>query len=171
MSVTRAEQLATLDREISARLAAIGSEGLPRAAAWLLARTGDSLFWLAICAILIWQKIPLGWTLLITVAVAAALTAIAKGIFRRERPVAKWAISTDKYAFPSGHATRAGAVAVALSFAYPSWTIVWLVWALLVALARVALSRHYLSDVLVGLLFGALISVLLQVFLFRGDLL
>jgi undecaprenyl-diphosphatase len=160
------QQLLAYDELLSARIADLAEDGLPRATAWLIARTGDSLFWLAVSGILIWQKSFLGWTLLITVGVTAALTGIAKGIFRRQRPVEKWAIATDKYAFPSGHAARAGAVAVALSFAYPSWTVLWLLWALLVALARVALSRHYLSDVIAGLGFGILVSLLLQLIFF-----
>ena len=41
--------------------------------------------------------------------------------------------------------------------------IAWLLWAILVALVRVALSRHYLSDVLVGLVFGVLVSLFLQI--------
>lgn len=164
MSSTTIQQLIVYDEKVSGRIAEFGADGLPRAVAWLLARTGDSLLWLAISAILIWRGSNLGWTLLITVAVTAVLTGIAKGIFRRQRPSEKWAIATDKYAFPSGHAARAGAVAVAMSFAYPSWTVAWLLWALLVALARVALSRHYVSDVVAGLIFGILVSLVLQIF-------
>lgn len=164
MSSTTIQQFIAYDEKVSGRIAEFGVDGLPRAVAWLLARTGDSLLWLAISAILIWSGSDLGWTLLITVAVTAVLTGIAKGIFRRQRPSEKWAIATDKYAFPSGHAARAGAVAVAMSFAYPSWTVAWLLWALLVALARVALSRHYVSDVVAGLIFGILVSLVLQIF-------
>ncbi|MFN2210946.1 MAG: phosphatase PAP2 family protein [Candidatus Promineifilaceae bacterium] len=166
MPSSTVQQLLAYDEMLSARIVDFGADVLPRAAAWLLARSGDSLFWLAVSGILIWKELSLGWTLLITVIVTAALTGIAKGIFRRQRPVEKWAISTDKYAFPSGHASRTGAVAVALSFAFPSWTLVWLVWAILVALARVALSRHYLSDVIAGMIFGILISLLLQLVIF-----
>ena len=165
-SSSNVHRFLTYDEMLSARIAGLGAGGLPRAIAWLLARTGDSLFWLVVSGVLIWQEFPLGWMLLITVAVTAALTGIAKGIFRRQRPSEKWAIATDKYAFPSGHAARAGAVAVTLSFAFPSWTMLWLLWAILVAFARVALSRHYFSDILAGLAFGILISILLQLFVF-----
>jgi undecaprenyl-diphosphatase len=166
MSSSSVQQLLAFDESLSARIAEFGAEGFSRAVAWLLARSGDSLFWLAVSAILIWRQSPLGWTLLITVAVTALLTGLAKGIFRRKRPTEKWAIATDKYAFPSGHAARAGAIAVALSFAFPPWTAFWLLWAVLVALARVALSRHYLSDVIAGLIFGILVSLLLQLLVF-----
>lgn len=163
MSSITVQQIIAYDETLSARIAEFGADGFGRAVAWLLARSGDSVLWLIISGVLIWQQSALGWTLLITVVVTAVLTGVAKGIFRRQRPTEKWAIATDKYAFPSGHAARAGAIAVALSFAYPSWTIAWLLWAILVALARVALSRHYLSDVLAGLVFGILVSLLLQI--------
>jgi undecaprenyl-diphosphatase len=166
MSSSNVQQLLAYDESLSARIADFGAEGLPHAVAWLLARTGDSLFWLAVSGILIWRQLPLGWTLLITVVVTAVLTGLAKGIFRRQRPVEKWAIATDKYAFPSGHAARAGAIAVAMSFAFPAWSAAWLLWAVLVALARVALSRHYLSDVIAGLVFGILVSLVLQLLVF-----
>ena len=162
------EQLLAYDEALSARIAEFGADGLSRAMAWIVARTGDSVFWLIISGLLIWRQSALGWTLLITVAVTALLTGLAKGVFRRQRPSEKWAIATDKYAFPSGHAARAGAVAVVISFAYPAWAPFWLLWACLVCLARVALSRHYLSDVIVGLVFGAMVALLLQLFVFQA---
>jgi undecaprenyl-diphosphatase len=166
MPSSSVQQLLAYDESLSARIADFGAEGPAHAVAWLLARTGDSLFWLAVSGVWIWRQMPLGWTLLITVAVTAVLTGLAKGIFRRQRPTEKWAIATDKYAFPSGHAARAGAIAVAMSFAFPTWTAAWLLWAVLVALARVALSRHYLSDVIAGLVFGILVSLVLQLLVF-----
>jgi membrane-associated phospholipid phosphatase len=147
------------DASLSQRVAAWGARRPYRAAAWLAARTGDSLFWLLACALLLWRRQPEGWALLW--AVAALGTAVAKGIFKRRRPSEKWAIGTDKYAFPSGHAARAGAVAVTLAFAQPAYGGAWLLWAAIVALARVALARHYLTDVLGGLLFGAGIGIVL----------
>ena len=159
MTSSRIERFLAYDESYSARIAEVAEDGVLHALAWLVARSGDSIVWLLISGVLIWQKNTLGWTLLVTVAVTAALTAVAKGIFRRQRPSEKWALMTDKYAFPSGHAARAGAVAVALSFAYPSWTLIWLLWAFLVALARVALARHYLTDVLSGLVFGIAIRL------------
>ena len=159
------------DASLSQRVAAWGARRPYRAAAWLAARTGDSLFWLLVCALLLWRRQPEGWALLWAVAAAALGTAVAKGIFKRRRPSAKWAIGTDKYAFPSGHAARAGVVAVTLAFAQPAYGVAWLLWAAIVALARVALARvalarvalarHYLTDVLGGLLFGAGIGIVL----------
>ena len=130
--------------------------------AWLLARSGDSIFWLAIAALLMWRRHPLGLALLTTLVLVIVATALAKGIFRRQRPQAKWAIATDKYAFPSGHAARAAAVAVTLGFAFPGWMLPLLLWAVGVGLARVVLGRHYISDVVAGLAFGFVIGFLSQ---------
>lgn len=136
-----------------------------RAPLWLLARTADSVLWLLLSGVLIWLEIALGGDLLLTVLVTIAVTAVAKAIFRRPRPLAKWAIASDKYAFPSGHAARAGAVAVTLAFAFPAYALLCFLWAPAVALARVALARHYLTDVVVGLLLGAAISLTIQFFM------
>lgn len=158
------EKFIAFDEAASQRIAQYDGNRLVHGLAWLVARSGDSIFWLLISALLIWQKRPVGWPLLITVAVSALLTVVAKGIFKRERPSEKWAISTDKYAFPSGHASRAGAVAVTLAFAFPQYALLCFLWAGLVALARVLLSRHYVADVAGGLLFGILVGIILQFF-------
>jgi membrane-associated phospholipid phosphatase len=156
------QELIQKDEAVSQKIARWSDNRIRRALAWLVARTGDSWLWLLISTVLIWQKQPVGWSLLITVAVAALLTAVAKGLFKRERPSEKWAISTDKYAFPSGHASRAGAVAVTLTAAFPEWGVLFFLWALLVCFARVALSRHFVMDVAGGLLFGIGVGLVLQ---------
>jgi membrane-associated phospholipid phosphatase len=56
--------------------------------------------------------------------------------------------------FPSGHATTAFAVAAALARAVPARRRVWVVVAGGVALSRVLLNAHFLSDVLSGALLG-----------------
>jgi hypothetical protein len=56
------------DAALSQRLAAWGARRPYRAAAWLAARTGDSLFWLLVCALLLWRRQPEGWALLWAVA-------------------------------------------------------------------------------------------------------
>jgi len=153
------------DEAASQRISQYAGNRFIYGAAWLVARTGDSIFWLLISALLLWFRHPIGWPLIITVAVSALLTAVAKGIFKRKRPSEKWAFSTDKYAFPSGHASRAGAVAVTLAFAFPQYAVLCFLWAVLVALARVILARHYLTDVAGGLLFGGTVSLILQLFI------
>jgi undecaprenyl-diphosphatase len=164
------EEIIARDQAASQRMTRYNGNRLVRSFAWLTARSGDSVVWLLISAILLWLRRPEGWPLLITIAVTAFLTALAKGIFKRERPSEKWAIATDKYAFPSGHAARAGAVAVALAVIFPPYAFLCFLWAALVALSRVILARHYLSDVVGGLLLGVVVSLVLQFFFISNGL-
>ncbi|MCP4426505.1 MAG: phosphatase PAP2 family protein [Chloroflexi bacterium] len=158
------DQILARDKALSQRLAQRAKNGrIAHTLAWIFARTGDGVFWLLIVAILFWQKRPLAWGLLLTVVVTAVLVGVLKGVFRRQRPTEKRAIATDKYSFPSGHAARATAVAVTLAFAFPKFGPLWLLWAALVSLARVALSRHYLSDIGGGLIVGIFVGLILQI--------
>ncbi len=159
------EQLAIHDTILSRRLALWADGRFRHTLAWLFARTGDGVFWLLVIIVLFWQKRPLGGDLLLAALVTAVIVAILKGIFRRQRPKAKRAFATDKYSFPSGHAARATAVAVTLAFHIPILTPIWLIWAILVALARVALSRHFMSDIIGGVIVGLLTGVGCQLFM------
>lgn len=147
------------DKQFSQWLADWANGRFRNSLAWVLARTGDGVFWMFVILFLLWQRQPLGWALLIVAAVTAVLVGILKGVFRRQRPKAKKAFATDKYSFPSGHAARATAVASTLAFTNPILAPWWLIWAILVSLARVALSRHYLSDVAGGIIVGIITAV------------
>jgi len=154
------------DKAWSQRLADRVAGRFTHKLAWLLARTGDSWLWALIIGWLVWRRQPLGWALLWAAASTAVIVAVSKGIFKRRRPSGPGrALSTDKYSFPSGHAARAAAVALTLSFALPIWTPVWLLWATAVSLARVALTRHYLSDIAAGWLVGLLVALLINLLL------
>jgi membrane-associated phospholipid phosphatase len=61
-------------------------------------------------------------------------------------------------AFPSGHAMHVGAVASAVSWAYPKSARV--AWALggLIAATRIVILAHWTTDVLAGLAMGALVE-------------
>jgi len=60
----------------------------------------------------------------------------------------------DPFSFPSGHAAAATAVAVTASLAYPWIAPEALPLAFLVAMSRVTLRVHYLSDVVAGAILG-----------------
>ena len=71
---------------------------------------------------------------------------------------------TSDPAFPSDHATMAGAVAVGLLFAswrWPAlrgWTVAAFIAAPLMALARIYIGAHYPGDVAAGLALGAVVA-------------
>ncbi|MDX2153952.1 MAG: phosphatase PAP2 family protein [Bryobacteraceae bacterium] len=67
-----------------------------------------------------------------------------------------WAtlLPPDQFSFPSGHTITAFAVAVPLALFYSSLLVGLLFCALSIALSRILLGMHFLSDVLVGALLG-----------------
>ncbi|MGA1223104.1 MAG: phosphatase PAP2 family protein [Phycisphaerales bacterium] len=62
--------------------------------------------------------------------------------------------------FPSGHATTCAAAAVILCLALPRWRWLFLPAGFLLAMTRVAIQAHYLSDVCAGFALGAACALL-----------
>ncbi len=140
-----------------------------RRAAILLAHSGDSWFWAPGLLLAWWLGGPpwprLAPQLLIGIVVTALLALGIKRLVRRQRPAGEWGSfyrSTDPHSFPSGHAARMVMLLVLGSALGPPW-LAWLLlaWAPLVALARVAMGVHYLSDVLGGALLGLAVALAL----------
>lgn len=130
--------------------------------AWLLARTGDGVFWIVAIVILFLLKQPIAWDLVWAFLATAVAVSLVKPIFKRRRPSGPGrALATDKYSFPSGHSARTAAIAMtlALNFSGAFWTI--LLWATAVGFSRVVLARHFISDVIAGLLLGFVIGIAL----------
>ena len=67
----------------------------------------------------------------------------------------------DEYSFPSGHSINAFAIATAAAWFFPLLFIPLFVMASLIAVSRVFLSLHYPTDVVVGGLIGAGVSMAL----------
>jgi undecaprenyl-diphosphatase len=84
---------------------------------------------------------------------------------RRQRPPGEWGAiyrQADPHSFPSGHAARALMLAVLGLSLGPAWFAAALcVWGPLVALARVAMGVHYVSDIAVGALLGVVFGLLI----------
>lgn len=64
--------------------------------------------------------------------------------------------------FPSGHTITAFAMAVAIGFLAPRLRMPLIIIAVLVAISRLVLGSHYLSDTMGGALIGVLSAVILQ---------
>jgi len=109
--------------------------------------------------------------ILSTTIISGILVNIVKVVFGRARPQLYaddqlygffWAKLDVLYrSFPSGHATTAIAVWLALALLFPRYRK-WLVgFGVLIALSRVILTQHYLSDVLAGGWLGAMTTLIL----------
>lgn len=68
-----------------------------------------------------------------------------------------WAtlLPPDQFSFPSGHTMTAFAVALPMALFYPTLAIGLLFCALSIAMSRILLGMHFLSDVVAGALIGA----------------
>ncbi len=161
----RLSRLVALDNSLSARLTLTEEAGLRRTIAVLGAHLGDGPLWFVIAIIAFWlgDEATRHVVLLTAVAtsVAGLLTTALKFLTRRGRPremTGFYSTKYDRYSFPSGHATRVACLATVFSRQFPCWAIVFYASALFVALCRVALGIHYISDVLVGLAVGFLAS-------------
>ena len=87
-----------------------------------------------------------------------------KRLFRRKRPCALephcWAtlLPPDQFSFPSGHTITAFSVAISLGQFYPSLLPVLLFFATSIALSRVVLGMHFLSDIVAGAAIGGIVG-------------
>jgi undecaprenyl-diphosphatase len=137
---------------------------------WMLIATrgGDGWFWAACGVAVLASSDPARYA-----ALAAAALAVAAGILvfmvlkrtvRRARPCHVephcWArlLPPDQFSFPSGHSITAFAVTVPIGAVYPSVLPGLLFCAISVALSRVLLGMHYLSDVIAGSLIGVILG-------------
>ncbi len=106
---------------------------------------------------------PWALTVLLSIIGLAVLVLAFKFSIRRRRPEGEWGQfyrATDPHSFPSGHAARAGLIATLAIGMGPGWlAIVLCIWAPLVALARVAMGVHSLSDIVAGGALGILAGI------------
>lgn len=104
--------------------------------------------------------------ILIGLVIDLIVIAILKLTFKRKRPfynegdLPLSASKIDGYSFPSGHATRAFMIYILFLSEYSNDFTAFKntvsVWAILLGYSRVALGRHFISDVIVGSIVGSL---------------
>lgn len=141
--------------------------GLKKLAAFL-AHSGDSWFWIA-ALLLLWFLGPQLWQpqirlLFIGILVTAVFVLVLKFLIQRPRPEGEWGQiyrRTDPHSFPSGHAARATMLTSIMLLSGYYWIgLVMIAWTLMVAISRIGLGVHYLSDIIVGTAIGAVFGTL-----------
>ncbi|HET6770051.1 MAG TPA: phosphatase PAP2 family protein [Actinomycetota bacterium] len=102
---------------------------------------------------------------ILTWAFAEAAVRGAKVFFARPRPPMPL-VSTTGFSFPSGHAVATASIAMALVLVLMppgrtrrKWEILAIVFTFVMALSRVYLRAHWLSDVEAGVLLGAIAAL------------
>ncbi len=167
-----------LDARLSSQMRVAEKPGFLRNVAIFFAHSGDSWFWFAALFIAwffsnsFWQK----WETVEFFGISglAAVVLAVKFLVKRKRPEGEWGgiyRNTDPHSFPSGHAARAFLIATLGTVLAPPWlaAVLW-VWAPLVALARVAMGVHYLSDIVAGAVLGIIVALVgLQFYQFLID--
>jgi undecaprenyl-diphosphatase len=134
----------------------------------LATRMGDGWLWYGLGIMLLIDGGPHRFA-----AIGAAGSAAVVGIFvfkalkrlsARPRPCALephcWSkvLPPDRFSFPSGHTMTAFSVALVVSYFYPSLEGPLFFLAISIAVSRVVLGMHFLSDVLAGMVLGVALA-------------
>lgn len=106
------------------------------------------------------------------IAVPSLFATIIKRVIGRARPFVGaeadpflyWPMvwRADYASMPSGHATSAFAAAIAVGLIWPRLRPLMLIYALIIAVSRVALDAHYLSDVIAGAFVGSMGALIVR---------
>ena len=161
-------RIINFDAKLSQKMRVAEKPGALRYVSIFFAHSGDSWFW-AVALVAIWMNGDSFWkkwsvVQFVGISVLAALVMSIKFLVRRRRPEGEWGVvyrNTDPHSFPSGHAARSFLIAMLASGLGPVGVavILW-IWAPLVALARVAMGVHYLSDVVAGAVLGIFFALI-----------
>jgi membrane-associated phospholipid phosphatase len=110
--------------------------------------------------------------LFLSVALSALVTDVIKWCVGRGRPFVGGEANPFNFShfagtpafasFPSGHATTAFALAVAVAAVWPKARVVMAVYALIIAATRLVLLAHHPSDVVAGALVGIIVAMFVR---------
>lgn len=135
-----------------------------------VSRLGDGIGWYAIMVIMLaahgWTELPAVLHMLVVSGLGLMLYAGIKKVTARPRPcdarnhLHVSVAPLDKYSFPSGHTLHAVSFAILMLHYWPELAALVIPFALLVAVSRLVLGLHYLSDVLAGAAIGATLALL-----------
>ncbi|MDP9146801.1 MAG: phosphatase PAP2 family protein [Acidobacteriota bacterium] len=127
-------------------------------------RLGDGWIWYGMGALILLIGGPKRFVAAETAGSAAMAGILVfkalKLLSHRPRPCATtphcWSkvLPPDKFSFPSGHTMSAFSIAIVLSYFYPSLEGALFFVASSIAVSRIVLGMHFLSDVLAGVVLG-----------------
>jgi len=140
----------------------------------VLTHLGTGALWITMygIALIFFHKdfTQLIFTLILAEIIGLLTIIILKYITKRRRPVVKYKpfflAPWNKYSFPSHHALRSFLIAVILGADYPGLLPFLLFMAATIGFTRLYLSKHYLSDIIIGALIGIFLGMKLPKLLF-----
>ncbi len=125
---------------------------------------GLPLFIVAILVAFVLGEFALSYQLAVGLVLAYALTAVIRALYFRQRPVRQkfqtWWQKIDASSFPSLHSMRASVLATLLALYFNNLllSVLFIACAVVVASSRVLLKRHFVRDVVAGLLLGIVVA-------------
>jgi undecaprenyl-diphosphatase len=130
----------------------------------LVTRLGDGWVWYALGLIILLFGGERRYAAVASGMIAALAGILVfqklKNVSKRPRPCQVephcWALISppDRYSFPSGHSMTSFGIAVSVGHFYPELTIILLLMALSIAVSRIILGMHFLTDVIAGSAIG-----------------
>lgn len=115
--------------------------------------------------------------LVIAISASGLMNTLIKWIAGRNRPINLFnhglfgfdffEVGYELNSFPSGHALIPFSLAAALSILFPRFGFLAFVPAAAIALSRVAITAHYLSDVIAGAVIGVVCTLMVKYYFDR----
>jgi undecaprenyl-diphosphatase len=149
-----------LDKTVLAAAIAVQHPFLTYLMNWFSNVSSLIIVLLIMTSLFLWEEKKKRWikVALLSFIAASIFGIMLKSLIARPRPDVYLDFFMDQYSFPSTHAMVAFSLLPLLNKEFPLLKWFWLGFALLIALSRLYLGVHYLSDVVWGILIGYLIG-------------